>query len=106
MHVHSSTNHTLIPAQSKEESEDKRRSQFRKVRTEHAVTDYNIHIFSLCSLLRLSMDQKCNIATRELDELREEIQREQEEGQMCEDNLRVSCLGSFNRILNMAYCGS
>ena len=91
--VHSSTNDTVISAQPKEESEDKRRSQFGKVYTQHAVTGYDIHFFFLCSLLYLSMDQKCNIATRELDELREEIQREQEEGQISEDNLRVSCWG-------------
>ena len=36
------------------------------------------------------MDQKCNIATRELDELREEIQRDQEEAEINYDNLRVS----------------
>ena len=37
------------------------------------------------------MDQKCNIATRELDELREEIQRESDEAERNYDNLRVSC---------------
>ena len=36
------------------------------------------------------MDQKCNIATRELDELRERLQRDQEEAQINYDNLRVS----------------
>ena len=46
--------------------------------------------YVLHSLLQLSMDQKCNIATRELDELRERMQRDQEEAQMNFDNLRVS----------------
>ena len=36
------------------------------------------------------MDQKCNIATRELDELREKLQRHEEEAQINYDNLRVS----------------
>lgn len=43
-----------------------------------------------CSLLQLSMDQRCNIATRELDELRERMQRDQDEAQINYDNLRVS----------------
>ena len=36
------------------------------------------------------MDQKCNIANREVDELREEIKREKEEAERNCDNLRVS----------------
>lgn len=55
-----------------------------------------------CRLLHLSMDQKCNIATRELDELREEIQREQEEAEINYDNLRVS--GWRNTAPNTAKC--
>jgi len=36
------------------------------------------------------MDQKCNIANREVDELREEIKREEEEAERNYDNFRVS----------------
>ena len=38
------------------------------------------------------MEQKCNIATRELDELREDRQRKEEEFERASDNHRVgSC---------------
>ena len=37
----------------------------------------------------LNMEQKCNIATRELDELQEEINKHVEEAERNYDNLRV-----------------
>ena len=44
--------------------------------------------------LRLTVEQKCNIATRELDELREDRQKKEEEFERASDNHRV---GSCNR---------
>ena len=35
------------------------------------------------------MEQKCDIATRELDELREELQRKKEESERAFDNHKV-----------------
>ena len=39
--------------------------------------------------LELTVEQKCDIATRELDELREELQRKREESERAFDNHRV-----------------
>ena len=47
--------------------------------------------------LRLTVEQKCNIATRELDELREERQRKEEEFERSSDNHRV---GSYNKTVD------
>ena len=47
--------------------------------------------------LRLTVEQKCNIATRELDELREDRQRKEEEFERASDNHRV---GSCNRTVD------
>ena len=46
------------------------------------------------------MEQKCNIATRELDELREDRQRKEEEFERASDNHRV---GSCNRTADSMY---
>ena len=48
--------------------------------------------------LRLTVEQKCNIATRELDELREDRQRKEEEFERSSDNHRV---GSYNRTVDV-----
>ena len=50
------------------------------------------------STLRLTVEQKCNIATRELDELREDRQRKEEEFERSSDNHRV---GSYNRTVDV-----
>ena len=39
---------------------------------------------------RLSIVQKCDIAARELDELRDEIQRTKDDAERSHDNFRVS----------------
>ena len=41
-------------------------------------------------ILTLTVEQKCDIATRELDELREDRQRKRDEAERAFDNHRVS----------------
>ena len=40
-------------------------------------------------MLKLTVEQKCDIATRELDELREELQRKKAEMERSHDNHKV-----------------
>ena len=42
-----------------------------------------------CRILKLTVEQKCDIATRELDELRDELQRKKDEEERALDNHRV-----------------
>lgn len=48
-----------------------------------------IHNLSLIRAKKLSIVQKCDIAARELDELRDEIQRVKDEAERNHDNFRV-----------------
>ena len=42
-----------------------------------------------CRVLKLTVEQKCDIATRELDELREELQRKKDDSERAFDNHKV-----------------
>ena len=44
----------------------------------------------MCRMLRLTTEQKCDIATRELEELRDEIDRLQDECERVLDSYRVN----------------
>ena len=54
--------------------------------------------------LTLTLDQKCNIAARELEGLREEIGQEEEEAESSYDNLRVS--SSLCCFTGVSMCGA
>ena len=51
---------------------------------------YSQSVYDLHRILKLTVEQKCDIATRELDELRDELQRKKEEEERALDNHRVS----------------
>ena len=47
----------------------------------------------MCRLLKLSLEQKCDIASRELDELREEVNKKCREKEKTLDNHKVMIEG-------------
>ena len=55
----------------------------------YASQEYQLVCLFSARMLTLTVEQKCDIATRELDELREDRQRKRDESERALDNHRV-----------------
>lgn len=61
---------------------------------------HSVYTFFICHrILKLTVEQKCDIATRELDELREELQRKKDEMERSHDNHKVLVFSAHTNVI-------